>query len=242
MDFFRVKITKNELDKLSKEEQILLFQLTHFLNEISILQKCVVISGNGINTLNKIEKHGQISLALFFIRLLAGKLKEGWEMLQRDFFGSKLSKYYENGLPSAGKDSLNHLKKYFSGDNVINFVRNEFSFHYGKEKIKKELNKVRENEIFEMLLCEEGQGNCLYTFSDFMVHKAIFSYFKQSDIEKALNKLMDEIIRDVSRWFLDFGGECLLVIVKKLNIDSLKEEIPDPPLLRELRLPFFVKK
>jgi hypothetical protein len=53
---------------------------------------------------------------------------------------------------------------------------------------------------------------------------------------------MDEIIRDVSRWFLDFGGECLLVIVKKLNIDSLKEEIPDPPLLRELRLPFFVKK
>jgi len=106
MNFFRVKITKDDLAKLSEDEQLLLFQLTHFLNELNILQKCVIMSANGINTFNEIEKHGQVSLTLFFIRLLAGKLYEGWKRLDKDFIQSKLYKTYERELSSTGQESL----------------------------------------------------------------------------------------------------------------------------------------
>lgn len=241
MTFYSIKITKAELEKLSEDEKIFLFQLAHFLNEISILNKCLVMSGNGLTTSkDKIERHGQVSLVLFFLRILAGKLEEGWQMLNRDFFNSKLSKDYEKELPPNAIDSLNKLKRYLNSKNVIKFLRNEFSFHYGKEEIKKELNKVNETEIFEMFLSDEATS--LYAFSDPMILRVICEYLELSDIEKASNKLLDVVSRDVTRWFLDFGNECLLLIVKKLNIDYSKTEIPDPPLLREVKLSYFVKK
>ncbi len=239
MTVYKVQFSKSELSKLPEDEQIFLIQLAHFLNEVSMLHKCLVISGNGLSTSNEIERQGQVSLVLFFLRLLAGKLKEGWEMLQKDYFGSKLSRYYEKELPQMGSDSLKKLKKYFAGKNVINFVRDEFSFHYGKGEIKKVLDKASDADIFEMTLSEEATS--LYAFGDFMVHKAIFEYLSPSHIERSLKKLMDEVVRDVSKWFLDFGGECLLITVKKLNIDHGKIEIPDPPFLRDLKMPYFVR-
>ena len=250
MNIYRVKFSKSELSKLPEDEQIFLFQMAHFLNEISMLHKCLVMSGNGLSTSNEIERQGQVSLSIFFLRLLAGKLKEGWEMLQKDYFGSKLSRYYKKELTLSGRDSLKKLEQYFAGENVVSFIRNEFSFHYGKGKIKDGKGKFREvlkevlskaidSEIFEMALSEEATS--LYAFSDIMVHKAIFEYLEPSDIEKSLKKLMDEVVRDVSRWFIDFGNECLRVTVEKLNIEYTKAEIPDPPLLREMRLPYFVK-
>lgn len=241
MTIYQVRFSKTELSKLPEDEQIFLLQLTHFLNEISMLHKCLVMSGNGLGTSNDIERQGQVALALFFLRLLAGKLKEGWEMLQKGYFGSKsrLSQYYESELPPIGRDSLKKLKQYFARENAINFIRDELSFHYGKGKIKEVLNRTSDTDNFEMVLSEEATS--LYSFSDFMVHKALFEYFEPSGIEKSLKKLMDEVVRDVSKWFLDFGGECLLITVKKLNIDYTNIEIADPPLLRDLKLPYFVR-
>jgi len=139
------------------------------------------------------------------------------------------------------------IKDYFRGkNNLVNIVRNKFAFHYDKEKIKKELQNVDKDENLEMFLSEEGgQGNCLYAFSDLIVHRAMLRHAEPSNIGVALNKLMDEIVKNVTRWFLDFGGEYLVIIAKKLNIDYPKTEILeilDPPSLRELRLPFFVKR
>ncbi|MEW6715524.1 MAG: hypothetical protein AB1306_10600 [Nitrospirota bacterium] len=241
MTFYNIKINKTELEKLSEDEKIFLFQLAHFLNEISILNKCFVMAGNGLTgSKDKIERHGQVALGLFFLRMLAGKLEEGWQMLQRDFFGSKLSKDYEKELPPNAIDSLNKLKRYLSSKNVIKFLRDELSFHYGKEEIKKELSKASTTETFEMFISDEATS--LYAFSDPMILRIICEYLELPDVEKASKKLLDGISGDVTRWFLEFANECLLLIVKKLNIDYSKTEIPNPPLLREVKLPYFVRK
>jgi hypothetical protein len=240
MKLFRVKVAKEELTKLSEEEQVYLFQLSHFLNELSMLQKCVFISANNIDGLNEVEKQGQISSTLFFIRLLAGKLFEAWRRLGN----SKIHKGFEGQLSPSCKDSLRKIRDYFNQkDNLVCVIRNKFAFHYDKEEIEDELRNIKHDEPLEMFLpTEEEAGICLYAFSDLISHRAMLGHTHASDIGESVKKLFDEIVRDVSKWFLDFGGEYMLILVKKMDIDHSKIELPDPPSIRDLRLPYFIKR
>ncbi len=248
MKLYKIDITKAILNKLSEEEQIYLVQLTHFLNELNILYKCVLISGEGTKSLNKIERRSQVTQVLFFIRILAGKLNEGWEMMGNHYFGTQLSKEDDEIHSEEGKDSLKSLKSYFSRENNVNKIRNQFAFHYDLKIIKNELSKLQESDKLEMILSEH-QGNCLYSFSDAMVLSAILTSIdpninpnNDQSVIKVIEQLIDEIVINVVKWFQGFGNDCILIIGKKLNLDYDEVEIPEQPFLDEIRLPFFAKK
>jgi hypothetical protein len=242
MKLLRVDIPKSKLDTIPENEQVFFIQLTHFLNELNILQKCVIISSNGITSLNTAERKGQVSQAQFFIRTLAGKLNEGWEMLRKGFFSTQLSKKYEKVLSQAGEDSLSELKRYFSGKNNVNLIRKSFAFHYDTGKIKEEMDKIPQSEVLEMFISEH-RGNCLYSFSDIMVNWAILNSIDPSNPQRAMEILIDEVAIKVSGWFQEFGGDCIGIIVEKYGLlDYTEVEIPEPPLIDDVRLPYFVKK
>lgn len=102
------------------------------------------------------------------------------------------------------------------------------------------INNMTENELFEMFLSEEGgNANCLY---DSVAQRAMLRHLDPSDVEVAMQILMDEVVRAVCKWFLDFGGDFLLIIARKLNINFSKAEISDLPSIRMLSLPYFVKQ
>jgi len=147
MKLSKKNIPKSKLDTLDEIEQVFFIQLMHFLNELNVLQKCVIVSSNKLESLKTIEKRGQISQAQFFIRILAGKLNEGWEMIRKDFFKTQLSREYENLLSQKGKESLSELKVYFKDkNNLVRLIRDKFAFHYDKEKIKEEIDKIPQEE------------------------------------------------------------------------------------------------
>jgi hypothetical protein len=98
MELSKINIPKSKLDTIDEIEQVFFIQLMHFLNELNVLQKCVIVSSNKLESLTTIEKRGQISQAHFFIRTLAGKLYEGWKMIKKDFLKTQLSEKYENLL------------------------------------------------------------------------------------------------------------------------------------------------
>lgn len=241
MKLLKVDIPKSKLDTISKNEQVFFIQLTHFLNELNILQKCVIISSNELTSLTTVERRGQVSQAHFFIRTLAGKLNEGWEMINNDFFKTQLSKRYEKLLSQTGKDSLSKLKRYFRRDNRVNLIRKKFAFHYDKEKIKEEVDKIPQREVLEMFISEH-RGNCLYSLSDIIVNWAILNSIDSSNPQRAMDILIDEVAIKVSGWFQEFGGDCVRIIGEKLELDYTEVEIPEPPLIDDVKLPYFVKK
>lgn len=241
MELLKVNIRKSKLDTIPENERVFFIQLTNFLNELNILQKCVFFSGNEIKSLNAIERRAQISQALFFIRMLAGKLNEGWEMLNKDFFGTQLSKEYKTALSQVGKDSLSELKRYFTRDNNVNLIRKKFAFHYDAEKIKGEIDKIPKNEVLEMLISEH-RGNCLYSFSDVTVNWAILNSIDPSNPARAMDTLIVEVAIKVGGWFQEFGADCVCIISEKLGLDYTGVEIPEPPLIDDVKLPYFVKK
>lgn len=231
-------------NSLQEKERIFFIQLTHLLNEINILQKCTLISsGNALNTSDEVERRGHFCQTQFFLRMLAGKLNEGWEMLQKDFWGTKLSIDYEKKLSQPGQSSLKKLKQYFSANNNINLIRKKFAFHYDSEEIKEIINEIPPSEVPHLIFAEH-RINCLYSLSDIIVNWAILLSIDPTDPKRALETLIDEIVKDVSGYFQEFGFACIEIIVNKLGIMNKSEEIriPDPPSIDDINLPYFVKK
>ena len=242
MKLLKMNIPKSKLETIPEIEQVFFIQLMQFLNELNILQKCVIVSSNELGSLTTIEKRGQISQAHFFIRTLVGKLYEAWEMINKNFINTQLYEEYENHLSQKGKESLSELIERFNDkNNIISLIRNKFAFHYDKEKIKKEIDKMPQEELLEMYISEH-RGNCLYSLSDIIVNWAILNSIDSSNSQQAMEILIGEIAIKVSGWFQEFGGDCVRIIVEKLELDYTEVEIPEPPLLDDIKLPYFVKR
>lgn len=242
MKLLKINIPKSKLETIPEIEQVFFIQLTHFLNELNTLQKCVIVSNNKLTSLTSIEKRSQISQAHFFIRTLAGKLYEGWKMIRKDFLETQLSREYENLLSQKGKESLSELIGYFNDEkNKVRLIRNKFAFHYDKEKIKEEIDKIPQEELLEMYISKH-RGNCLYSLSDIIVNWAILNSIDSSNSQRAMDELIGDIAIKVSRWFQEFGGDCVRIIGEKLELDYTEVEIPEPPSIDEVKLPYFVKR
>lgn len=242
MKLLKINIPKSKLDTIPEIEKVFFIQLMQFLNEINILQKCVIVSNNELESLTTIEKRSQISQAHFFIRTLAGKLYEGWKMIGKNFLKTQLSSEYENLLSQKGKESLSELIVYFKDkNNLVRLIRNKFAFHYDKEKIKEEIDKIPQEELLEVYISEH-RANCLYSLSDTIINWAILNSIDSSNPQRAMDKLIDDIALKVSMWFLGFCGDCVCIIAKKLELNSTEVEIPEPPSINEVKLSYFVRR
>jgi hypothetical protein len=241
MKLSKINIPKVKLDTLPKEEQILFVQLGRLLNELNILQKCAIFSRERTVSVSEAERRAQIFQTLFFIRMLAISLNEGWEMLRRDFFGKKLSRKYDEALSEESRDSLSNLKKYFGKENLVYFVRNQFAAHYLGEQIEKEIGQISQNEALYMYI--SGQlGNCLFSFAEVMVNRAILNYIDASNSQEAMHRLVEQIALKVTDWFKSFASDCIRIVYEKLNPYFTEVEITEPPFIDEVKLPYFVRR
>ena len=240
MKIYKASIPKKDIESLPESELIFFIQACRILNDINILHKTTTIS-NGIVD-SEIERKAQNSQTLFFFILLAGKLFEGWNLVQASFFRSKLSKTYTTHLPSRAQDSLKNLKKYFgNNDNIIKKVRNRIAFHYESDEIFEQLKKLPDEENFEIYL-NQYQGNSFYYITNVLLMNAILEWSGIPDPLQALDKFFDEVT-SVARWYIDFFGHCITRFAKnKINWELKEIDIPDPPPINSISLPFFVSR
>jgi hypothetical protein len=235
-----VEFSKGQLEALPKEEQVFLVQLTHLLDELSILLKCVIYSSNEIGSEGEVERTGRRAQSLFFMRILAGKLNEGWDMLQKSYFGATLSKKYEKHLSEEAGKGIEYIKHYFSRNNLLFLIRNSWAFHYDRQKVEEEIDRIRENDVLTMIL-SEGRGNSLHAFSDNIVISSILNAINKSGLQQAMDTLYGEILK-VGHSFQDFGYGCVDLSLRGVELNSKEVEVSNVPLIGEVRLPYFVER
>jgi hypothetical protein len=238
-----IKLSKAELDTLPEAEQVFFVQIMHFLNELNILQKCVIVSNNRLeDSLSRIEKRSQIAQAQFFIRILAGKLYEGWEMIKENFFKTGISKKYESLLSKKGKENLSELKNYFNNkSNTIRLIRKKFAFHYDREMVKEQIKKIPKAEKLEIYM-SENSANCLFSIGDIVINWAILNSIDSSNPEKAMKILIGEVAIKVSRLFQGFCHDYITIVAKQLKLDFNDVKIDDPKSIYEIELPYFITR
>lgn len=240
MKLLKVEVSKSKLSQIPENERIFFVLLGSLLNDLNMFQKLAYFSAN-IKTGKGILRGAQNFQALSIAQFQAGKLYDGWDLLHKKFFGTKVSKQYERELSGSGKSNLSKLKRYFNRkDNLLCIIRNEFVAHYTSNKIETLLREIPDSEIFYMLISKE-HGNCFYSMSYELTNLAILKATGQSNIDDGMKKLLGDVLK-VTRLFANFLGDCLRIIVEKhLGLGHSEVEIPDPPDMNEIVLPYFIK-
>lgn len=259
MKLYKFDISKSKLYSIPKKERVFFVQLMNFANDINALQKMMSFSAE-TDTDNDVVQSAQVSQTLLLIKTLAVKLWEGWKLLKREFLetGDNLPQEFQHGceeLTAAefenfklGVESFNKLAEYLKPkNNIIRLIRNRFGAHYSKEsseKIGQLIEDASKSEIYPVFL-SEAHGNCFYQMSHGLANKSMLELIRKSQSLDADDKPMRILLGDVVRvtgWFLDFIGSYFMVLVTKwFGFEYVEVEIPEPPDLNEVTLPYFIK-
>jgi len=239
MKFLKIEIPKAKLLSIPKNERIFLVQIGNLMNDLNVLQKALAFTMN-VDTSDRTIRAAQGGQASLLMRIQAGKLWEGWQMLQKDFFSSKLSAEYGSQLEPNSKQNLVDLKKYFSKDNKIKDIRNNYAFHYSSDEYEKLIDKAPKEEVFELFVSDNA-GNTLYQLSNVLINFAMLDCKKADEIVDKIKGLYEEILQ-VTKSFVGLIAGCSLVIAKKyLGLESVEVSIPEPCGLNDVQFPYFVK-
>jgi hypothetical protein len=243
MKVYEIPISRQQLDSIPADERLFFIQIGHLANELSTLNRLLLFASKTTGT-TELERWARNSQALLLVRLCSGKLFEGWQMLQRDYFGSKLSKEYDRLLDESGKNSLTEIKRYFSKNNLIKDIRDNFAFHYPSDDLQNQLQRTKNTGTLYIYL-GYAHGNSFYSFADVLVGSAMLSKVQGVDPQQAMDALFTEPI-NATNWFLDFIGSCMIILVEKYlgaTLDALGAntvEVSNTKKWEDVQVPFFL--
>lgn len=208
MDVYEIKITKAQLQSLPEAERILVLQFGHVCNELSFLNKLLLLVSD--TETKGLEKKAMATQAMIVARLYIGKVFEAWRMIQRDYFGSQLSKTLDAELDEEGKKSLEALKTYFGRNNLLSSIRNDFSFHYWAEHLPKTMSAFDDSREFQLIL-GGAYANTLHKFSEEFVTVAMLEATGGSDAQAAIDRVIGDLV-SVGGKMIDFLGHGLAAV------------------------------
>lgn len=197
--------------------------LAHALNEINTLNKLLFFSTRFTQEPLWIA-HAQAAQALILARPLVGKLNETWVVLQKGYFGTKLSKVYSPLLESSATEALSFLKTYFSRANLINEVRNSFAFHYSLEHAKTDIPDDSSPDDLATYL-HETNGNSLYYFAEYLMSKALIEAISPSNPEAAVGTLLDEMSNVIGHLNEFVQGLMFVILDKYIGEEVIRKSV-----------------
>jgi len=239
----RSRIDMTKLRAMPENERALFVLLGHAVNEINVLNKTFYLATQ-YNERPEWRAHAHSSQSLVFARALTGKLYEAWQLLQKGYYGTQLSREYDKHVDAEVKDALDGLGRYFSRENIVAEIRNRFAFHYSLDDAKVGLALALPEDKMIMYLATDN-GNTLYYFSEVVVNAALLEALEPGAHEKAMERLRTESQRVVG-WFNDAAQGIMYRVVEKYLLDANgkmtfdKVDIGIPAVAEEVEIPYFI--
>lgn len=238
IELAKLHISKDKFNLAPETERTFFVLAANVLTELTILQKCTIHSINAANDWpsdDKLFQSAQNTQTIFFLRILSGILKEGWELIQTQFNPNKLSQIYD--IPD-----LDYIKKYFGRKNIVAEIRKQFGFHFDANLIIQELNDLSGYNEFDLYI-SEVVGNAHYMLTDHIKTTAMAKLAGKEDLKVALDAALSEITDLTSRFQNFFSHYLTLFHEKYLNhsekYDMVKINVPK---FSEIKLPYFAHR
>ena len=202
MKVYEIKLTTQQLSRLPKLERPLFFQLGHVFNEISFLNKLLLLVSN-TNAVG-LERKGMAAQSMIVARIFIGKVFEAWLMIERELLKTKLMPDLDKHLPDEAKQALQNLKKYFGKNNLLSAIRNKFSFHYLSEHIDEILDTFEDNREFKLII-GNSNANTLHDFAEEIVTFAMLQKTGEQSAQSAMDRIIGDLV-ETSGTLLTFIG------------------------------------
>jgi hypothetical protein len=189
-----VSLSSPEVALTTPAERGFLVAGGHLQNEIVTLTKLMVWSVGGAEADQSDLERNLSGLQMMTIaRLLAGKLFEGWRLMEAVYFGSKLSLHQNGLLDNAPKAALKSLKSYFNDRQTIIFkLRNYFGFHYSADALAQAWQHVANEAGFDIVLGDTF-ANSYHRGAEFAANHAMLYAVEPTDRGKALEQIFEEV-------------------------------------------------
>jgi hypothetical protein len=242
IEVYQITFSKAQLDAVPEDERIFYLMAGQLANDLNWLSNLMMFSINPVDG-PPVRAHVNRSLTMFLMRLLAGRLHEGWRMTRGKQFRDIYRKY-EKELVIDTEQNLRALRAYFGkADCTVEKMRNKMGFHSDVDLFKKGYKLFPPDEIFTNYLAA-AQGHCYYGAADIVNIVSMTQLLPKADWRTAYVQIRDEIL-SVSKQLTDVILEIMNVFIARYiratlsNLEKDKVVIENAPNADEVIIPFF---
>lgn len=192
---------------------------------------------------DELEQMANSVLVGVLLKTLASKLYQGWEVVEKSFYGAQVGKAPWLRTNVALQSALDQLRVYFSKPNPIAEIRNRFGSHYDTEPLAPHLDAVLADNGFEMLYGDKV-ANYFYTTSELATWSAVLGTTDETVFPARMKELVLEVADKAGDFFefLNRVAEAFCThVVKDLGGDLVKVGATDVVCVEpnDVRLPLF---
>lgn len=242
MKVYEIKLTKKQLLSLPEKERPLFFQLGHVFNEISFLNKLLLMVSS--TEVGGLERKGMAMQSMIVARIFIGKVFEAWLMLEKELLKTKLMLDLDQHLPDEAKQALQHLKRYFGRSNLLATIRNKFSFHYLSEHIDDVMNAVEDEKEFKLVL-GDSYANTMHDFAEEIVSFAMLQKTDKESAQEAMDNIIGDLVKISGKLLTFIGHASAAIFHLRLgqswdDFDWKECDVDAPISLENFKIPFFL--
>lgn len=213
----KVKLPLAVLRSLPKERASAFLRVGLFINELNWLVRLLLIA-RVPNDADEAERRATLSLALLTIKLLAGKIHEGWVKLQSEF-----NTLVDKSLTEEGKSAVEELGKRLTKGSMIHKIRNGFAFHYSAQLSIDDLEALPLGEEEMVAYMSQNHGHNLIFVSELAAINRLATITEEANPGKAFGLVMQEVV-EVAALYSDYVVAVLMALLGKDVIESLTIE------------------
>jgi hypothetical protein len=228
-----IRYTKADLAAVPEDERAAHFLLAHIANDLSMLQRQMILNLRHVEGDHLIEKIGRTGYGMLLTQILAGRLYEAWNVL-RSPMHAKLFRDYEQLIEKTSLDALINLKRYFNTNNIVQRVRNEVAFHFDIEAMKESYATVRDTDPFTDYIAERV-GNSFYESAAYLSRTTMARIGGGTNIQEGVSRVVGEVGKVAGWMMLYINGFTVAFVRKNLktqwkNMHKGKVEVRAPRL------------
>jgi hypothetical protein len=218
-----------------------LLLLGHTANEINVLQKTMIAMGQAEPHAVPLVKGAEIGQLLIIMRLLIGKLHEGWLLIKKRAQGDPAVRMYLDQMRPEGIAALERLKKHFGKQSPLTLIRHRLAFHNADcdDLIEANFLSLSDDEPWEFFV-GDTVSNTFHYASELVVSRAAVGLMQKNSTPKDFVK-MCTLVGAAANDLMQVCMGLIRVILKVRfpNVPEEKVDLGNVEPLSELRLSFF---
>jgi len=232
----QARLSRSAIKRMDPHERSILFAASRIQNEVRF---CVrgLQGASAFKHDNSIIMKSQLSLELFQVRLLAGKLYEGWRLLERYYFHKdrkSLRRLFQDSADGMGRS----IEKIFLSDfdaKHVREIRNKLAFHFNQDELERQLDRA--SDELEILVGitdnrEPGKEQIIHYYIEAMLGHALFSKLDSPNEQDLYAKTKECVYQSVIA-MIRFANQLIAWILPKNGQDLCDGSAPFPEIVSE---------
>ncbi|MDD1452658.1 hypothetical protein NHF48_019775 [Sphingomonas sp. H160509] len=225
--------TKADLDRTPDDERLFFLMASSVANDTQMLNKTMAVILREDDAGYRITNQGNAAFALMMLRMLTGRLNEGWKLIRKH--RAMIEASYESELSEDAKEGFHAILAYFDHPkpgSLIWRVRDGMAFHHAPDHVEAAYRSLDPaTDIGDYL--HPSIGNTLFYTIELLQYETLKNLAGMDDHIEAVHQLVEDTrLQTVA--FNSFIFGFTLVFAKRYlqhALDGLKDEretIPVP--------------